>query len=112
LKRRYVTIDVFTDRMFGGNPLAVVLDAAGLSTSQMQAIAIEFNYSETTFILPPRHRDHSAWVRIFTPGSEIPFAAIPISGLPSPSRGYWPIGTRGYPSNSSSRRRPGWFRLP
>ena len=69
LERRYVTIDVFTDRMFGGNPLAVVLDAAGLSTSQMQAIAIEFNYSETTFILPPKHRDHSAWVRIFTPGA-------------------------------------------
>jgi hypothetical protein len=80
LKRRYVTIDVFTDRMFGGNPLAVVLDAAGLSTSQMQAIAIEFNYSETTFILPPKHRDHSAWVRIFTPGSEIPFAGHPNVG--------------------------------
>jgi trans-2,3-dihydro-3-hydroxyanthranilate isomerase len=80
LKRRYVTIDVFTDRMFGGNPLAVVLDAAGLSTSQMQAIAIEFNYSETTFILPPKHRDHSAWVRIFTPGGEIPFAGHPNVG--------------------------------
>jgi trans-2,3-dihydro-3-hydroxyanthranilate isomerase len=80
LKRRYVTIDVFTDRMFGGNPLAVVLDAAGLSTSQMQAIAIEFNYSETTFILPPKYRDHSAWVRIFTPGSEIPFAGHPNVG--------------------------------
>ena len=80
MKRRYVTIDVFTDRMFGGNPLAVVLDAAGLSTSQMQAIAIEFNYSETTFILPPKHRDHSAWVRIFTPGSEIPFAGHPNVG--------------------------------
>jgi trans-2,3-dihydro-3-hydroxyanthranilate isomerase len=53
MERRYVTLDVFTDRMFGGNPLAVVLDAAGLSPSQMQAIAIEFNYSETTFILPP-----------------------------------------------------------
>ena len=80
MKRRYVTIDVFTDRMFGGNPLAVVLDAAGLSTSQMQAIAIEFNYSETTFILPPKYRDHSAWVRIFTPGSEIPFAGHPNVG--------------------------------
>lgn len=80
MKRRYVTIDVFTDRMFGGNPLAVVLDAAGLSTSQMQAIAIEFNYSETTFILPPKHPDHSAWVRIFTPGSEVPFAGHPNVG--------------------------------
>jgi len=50
MERRYVTIDVFTDRMFGGNPVAVVLDAAGLATTQMQAIAVEFNYSETTFI--------------------------------------------------------------
>jgi trans-2,3-dihydro-3-hydroxyanthranilate isomerase len=53
MKRRYVTTDVFTDRMFGGNPLAVVLDAADLSSSEMQAIALEFNYSETTFVLPP-----------------------------------------------------------
>jgi trans-2,3-dihydro-3-hydroxyanthranilate isomerase len=80
MERRYVTIDVFTDRMFGGNPLAVILDAAGLSTSQMQAIALEFNYSETTFILPPKQRDHSAWVRIFTPSSEIPFAGHPNVG--------------------------------
>jgi trans-2,3-dihydro-3-hydroxyanthranilate isomerase len=80
VKRRYVTIDVFTDRMFGGNPLAVVLDAAGLSTSQMQAIAIEFDYSETTFVLPPKHPDHSAWVRIFTPISEVPFAGHPNVG--------------------------------
>jgi trans-2,3-dihydro-3-hydroxyanthranilate isomerase len=70
MKRRYVTVDVFTDRMLGGNPVAVVLDAAGLSASQMQAIAVEFNYSETTFILPPKQPDHSAWVRIFTPSSE------------------------------------------
>ncbi len=54
MQRRYVTVDVFTDRAFGGNPLAVVLDAGGLSTAQMQAIATEFNYSETTFVLPPR----------------------------------------------------------
>src|ERR1700726_3258532 len=79
MERRYVTIGVFTDRMFGGNPLAVVLDAAGLSASQMQAIAIEFNYSETTFILRPK-RDHSDWVRIFTPGSEVPFAGHPNVG--------------------------------
>jgi PhzF family phenazine biosynthesis protein len=52
MQRRYITVDVFTDRAFGGNPLAVVLDAGGLSTAQMQAIAIEFNYSETTFVLP------------------------------------------------------------
>ena len=80
MERRYVTIDVFTDRMFGGNPVAVVLDADGLSTDQMQAVAVEFNYSETTFILPPKHPDHSAWVRIFTPSSEIPFAGHPNVG--------------------------------
>lgn len=80
MKRRYVTIDVFTDRMFGGNQLAVVLDAIGLTTSQMQAIAIEFNYSETTFILPPKHRDNSAWVRIFTRRHEIAFAGYPNIG--------------------------------
>ncbi|HZC95932.1 MAG TPA: PhzF family phenazine biosynthesis protein, partial [Bradyrhizobium sp.] len=51
MERRYITVDVFTDRAFGGNPLAVVLDAGGLSTAQMQAIATEFNYSETTFVL-------------------------------------------------------------
>ena len=56
MQRRYITVDVFTDRAFGGNPLAVVLDAGGLSTAQMQAIATEFNYSETTFVLPPRDR--------------------------------------------------------
>jgi trans-2,3-dihydro-3-hydroxyanthranilate isomerase len=80
VKRRYVTVDVFTDRMFGGNPLAVVLDADGLSASQMQALAIEFNYSETTFILPPTQPDHSMWVRIFTPSSEVPFAGHPNVG--------------------------------
>jgi len=53
MQRRYVTVDVFTDRVFGGNPLAVVLDAQGLNTAQMQAIATEFNYAETTFVLPP-----------------------------------------------------------
>src|SRR6185369_12567187 len=51
MQRRYVTVDVFTDRAFGGNQLAVVLDAAGLSTQQMQAVATEFNYSETSFVL-------------------------------------------------------------
>jgi trans-2,3-dihydro-3-hydroxyanthranilate isomerase len=80
MKRRYVTVDVFTDRPFGGNPLAVVLDAAELSTVQMQAIAREFNYSETTFVLPPRDAAHDAEVRIFTVNSEIPFAGHPNVG--------------------------------
>ncbi len=80
MQRRYVTADVFTDRMFGGNPLAVVLDAAGLSAGQMQAIASEFNYSETTFVLPPNDPAHTAWVRIFTPSREVPFAGHPNVG--------------------------------
>src|ERR1700716_2810254 len=73
MQRRYVTVDVFTDRAFGGNPLAVVLDAGGLSSARMQAIATESNYSETTFVLPPQDSAHDAHVRIFTVRSEIPF---------------------------------------
>src|ERR1700760_1231960 len=80
MQRRYITVDVFTDRAFGGNPLAVVLDAEGLSTEQMQAIATEFNYSETTFVLPPSDKAHDAQVRIFTVRSEIPFAGHPNVG--------------------------------
>ncbi len=79
-RRRYVTADVFTDRVFGGNPVAVVLDAAGLSAGQMQAIASEFGYSETTFVLPPRDPSRAAWVRIFTPSREVPFAGHPNVG--------------------------------
>ena len=79
-RRRFVTVDVFTERPFGGNPLAVVLDAEGLTTAQMQAVAREFNYSETTFVLPPRSPDYDAWVRIFTPGGELPFAGHPNVG--------------------------------
>ena len=80
MQRRYVTVDVFTDRAFGGNPLAVVLDAQGLSTAQMQAIATEFNYSETTFVLPPQDPAHDAQVRIFTVRHELPFAGHPNVG--------------------------------
>jgi trans-2,3-dihydro-3-hydroxyanthranilate isomerase len=80
MQRRYITVDVFTDRAFGGNPLAVILDAGGLSTAQMQAIATEFNYSETTFVLPPRDRAHDAQVRIFTVRAELPFAGHPNVG--------------------------------
>jgi trans-2,3-dihydro-3-hydroxyanthranilate isomerase len=80
MERRYTTVDVFTERMFGGNPLAVVLDAQGLSAAQMQSIAAEFNYAESTFVLPPRDPQHSAQVRIFTPRSEVPFAGHPNVG--------------------------------
>jgi trans-2,3-dihydro-3-hydroxyanthranilate isomerase len=78
--RRYVTVDVFTRQVFGGNPLAVVLDAEGLMTAEMQSIAAEFNYSETTFVLPPREPGHSAQIRIFTPRIEVPFAGHPNIG--------------------------------
>jgi trans-2,3-dihydro-3-hydroxyanthranilate isomerase len=80
MKINYVTVDVFTDRPFGGNPLAVVPDARGLAPDQMQAIASEFNLSETTFVLPPRDPAHTAQVRIFTPRAELPFAGHPNVG--------------------------------
>jgi trans-2,3-dihydro-3-hydroxyanthranilate isomerase len=80
LQRRYVTADVFTEKVFGGNPLAVVLDAQGLTTAQMQSIATEFNYAETTFVLPARDSAHTAHVRIFTSRVEVPFAGHPNVG--------------------------------
>ncbi|RSF02474.1 PhzF family phenazine biosynthesis protein [Achromobacter aegrifaciens] len=80
MRYRYVTADVFTRQAYGGNPLAVVFDAQGLSTAQMQRIAREFNYSETSFVLPPRDPAHTAWVRIFTPDREVPFAGHPNVG--------------------------------
>src|SRR5882724_4179244 len=76
----YVTVDVFTDRAFAGNPLAVVTDATGLTPAEMQAIAAEFNYSESTFVLPPEDPAHTARVRIFTRQNEIPFAGHPNVG--------------------------------
>ncbi len=76
----FITVDVFTDRPFGGNPLAVVPDARGLTSAQMQAIAAEFNLSETTFVLPPQDAAHTAQVRIFTPRAELPFAGHPNVG--------------------------------
>ena len=76
----YVTVDVFTDRAFAGNPLAVVTDATGLRPEEMQAIAAEFNYSESTFVLPPEDPTHTARVRIFTRQNEIPFAGHPNVG--------------------------------
>jgi trans-2,3-dihydro-3-hydroxyanthranilate isomerase len=76
----FYTLDVFTEKRFGGNPLAVVLDAEALTTEQMQLIAREFNYSETTFVLPPENADNSANVRIFTPDQELGFAGHPNIG--------------------------------
>ena len=80
MRYRYYTVDVFTDTRFGGNQLAVLSEAEGLSTEQMQAITREFNYSETTFVLPPENQANDAKVRIFTPSREIPFAGHPNLG--------------------------------
>lgn len=76
----YHTLDVFTRRVFGGNPLAVVPDASGLSGEVMQKIARELNLSETVFILPPHPAPDRFRVRIFTPGAEVPFAGHPTVG--------------------------------
>src|SRR5207253_10213877 len=76
----FVTVDVFTTTRFAGNPLGVVLNAEGLSSAQMQAIAAEFNLAETTFVLPPKDPAHTAEVRIFTPRHEMPFAGHPNVG--------------------------------
>jgi trans-2,3-dihydro-3-hydroxyanthranilate isomerase len=80
MRLRFETVDVFTADQFSGNPLAVVLNAQGLSTEQMQAIAAEFNLAETTFVLPPKDSAHTAEVRIFTPRAEMPFAGHPNIG--------------------------------
>lgn len=80
MSRRYAVLDVFADRPLAGNPLAVVLDAEGLDDARMQAIAAEFNLSETVFVLPSENPIHSAAIRIFTPRLELPFAGHPTVG--------------------------------
>jgi len=80
MPRRFVTLDVFTDTPLAGNPLAVVLDADGLDTGRMQAIAKEFNLSETVFVAPPADPRHRSSLRIFTPKNELPFAGHPTVG--------------------------------
>ena len=85
----FVTVDVFTTQRFGGNPLAVFPDAEGLTDGEMQALAGEFNLSETTFVLPPSDAANTARVRIFTPRAELPFAGHPNVGTA------WVLATRG-----------------
>lgn len=80
MKRRFHTLDVFTETRLRGNPLAVVLDSEGLGDADMLAIAREFNLAETVFVLPPRDPVNSAAIRIFTPGGELPFAGHPTVG--------------------------------
>src|SRR5437762_14245556 len=98
--RAYHLVDVFTDRAFGGNPLAVFLDGKGMSDGLMQAIAKEFNLSETTFVLPPKNPANDFRVRIFTPAEEPPMAGHPTvgttfvltrAGLVRPGTGRTPI---------------------
>jgi trans-2,3-dihydro-3-hydroxyanthranilate isomerase len=79
MKYRYHTCDVFTSTRFGGNQLAVLPDARGLSDRQMQQIAREFNFAESTFVFPPE-QGHTRHVRIFTPTTEVPFAGHPNVG--------------------------------
>ncbi len=80
MTRRYFTLDVFSDTALGGNPLAVVLDCDGLDDARMQAIAGEFNLSETVFVYPALKASNRAALRIFTPKNELPFAGHPTVG--------------------------------
>jgi trans-2,3-dihydro-3-hydroxyanthranilate isomerase len=93
----FVTVDVFTDRRFGGNPLAVFPDARGLGDADMQALASEFNLSETTFVLPPADPNNTARVRIFNRKSEMPFAGHPNVGTG------WVLARQGRASNGRLR---------
>jgi trans-2,3-dihydro-3-hydroxyanthranilate isomerase len=79
-RHHFFTLDVFTGRPFGGNPLAVVLDGERLSGEQMQTIAAEFNLSETVFVLPPAKAHGARKLRIFSPRAELPFAGHPTVG--------------------------------
>ena len=93
---RFAQVDVFTDRVFGGNPLAVVLEATGLADGEMQAIAKEMNLSETTFLLPPTRAECALRVRIFTPARELQFAGHPTVGTA------WVMATQGLVPGTAS----------
>lgn len=93
---RFAQVDVFTDRVFGGNPLAVVLEATGLADGEMQAIAKEMNLSETTFLLPPTRAECALRVRIFTPARELRFAGHPTVGTA------WVMATQGLVPGTAS----------
>ncbi|MGI9076431.1 MAG: PhzF family phenazine biosynthesis protein [Gemmatimonadaceae bacterium] len=80
MKFRFFTADIFTNKMFGGNPLAVFPDARGLDDASMLNIAREFNLSETVFVFPPESESNTRLLRIFTPAAEIPFAGHPTVG--------------------------------
>lgn len=94
MRHPFAILDVFTDRSFSGNQLAVVFDADGLAPARMQAVAAEFGFSETTFVQRPEGPGHDARVRIFTPKAEMPFAGHPTVGtaLAMAWRGLVPAG--------------------
>jgi trans-2,3-dihydro-3-hydroxyanthranilate isomerase len=94
---RFVQVDVFTDRVFGGNPLAVFLDGRGLDDALMQQIAREMNLSETVFLFPPSRPDYAAALRIFTPARELPFAGHPTIGTA------WVLAAHGLGTKGASR---------
>lgn len=104
-RRAFRQVDVFTDRPYAGNPLAVVLDGEGLSSARMQAFADWTNLSETTFLLPPESPDADYRVRIFSPGRELAFAGHPTLGTCHPRRGDR-AAVRGRSDPDSSRSRP------
>ncbi len=89
----YLVYDVFTEEAFGGNPLAVIPDASRLPEEHLQKIAREFNFSETTFVLPPEDTKHDAKVRIFTPTRELDFAGHPTVGTALALNGLGLVGT-------------------
>ncbi|HEY7877355.1 MAG TPA: PhzF family phenazine biosynthesis protein [Gemmatimonadaceae bacterium] len=80
MRARFVTCDVFTNRLFGGNPLAIFPDASGIPETALLPIAREFNLSETVFVYPAEQPEHTRRLRIFTPAAEIPFAGHPTIG--------------------------------
>jgi len=109
MQLEYMTVDVFTDRRFGGNPLAVVTNAEGLATTQMQSIAAEFNLAETAFVLPPRDprtRPKSAFSRR---APSFPSRAIRTSAPLSCSRGSARFMAAPSAIRSCSRRKRGSF---
>ena len=80
MKYKFYIVDVFSNEAFGGNQLAVLPDAAGISTLGMQQVAREFNFAESTFVFPPENTNATAKVRIFTPKAEVDFAGHPTVG--------------------------------
>src|SRR6266851_1647301 len=94
---RFVQVDVFTDRVFGGSPLAVFLDGRGLDDAVMQQIAREMNLSESVFLFPPSRPDCVAALRIFTPAREVPFAGHPTIGTT------WVLAAHGLGTGGASR---------